>query len=157
MKQNVLLSHFAGWTWTRWDDFPPEQQLFMPLARLRQQGFQPFRNKDSWPWNFQLYYEKLLIHKDNTGTLFKNCCCLTCLFFFFYSTYCIFWNNAINLSDPDLKVRVKFCENLVNAITWEKGKAGFWNSYQRCSYWRLSGCTRHCQYFYLRHSSFSVC
>lgn len=83
MKQNVLLSHFAGWTWTLWDDFPPEQQLFMPLACLRQQGFQPFRNKDSWPWNFQLYYEKLLLHKDNTGTLFKNCCCLTCLFFFF--------------------------------------------------------------------------
>ncbi|XP_036401949.1 nucleotide triphosphate diphosphatase NUDT15 [Megalops cyprinoides] len=33
-----------GWTWTRWDDFPPENQLFLPLACLRQQGFQPFRD-----------------------------------------------------------------------------------------------------------------
>uniref|UniRef100_A0A4W6E2S4 Nucleotide triphosphate diphosphatase NUDT15 n=2 Tax=Lates calcarifer TaxID=8187 RepID=A0A4W6E2S4_LATCA len=33
-----------GWTWTRWDEFPPEQQLFLPLAGLRQQGFHPFRN-----------------------------------------------------------------------------------------------------------------
>ncbi|XP_067315211.1 nucleotide triphosphate diphosphatase NUDT15 [Pseudorasbora parva] len=32
-----------GWTWTRWEDFPPEEQLFLPLANLRQQGFQPFR------------------------------------------------------------------------------------------------------------------
>ncbi|XP_004552597.1 nucleotide triphosphate diphosphatase NUDT15 [Maylandia zebra] len=45
--QNLEPDKNEGWTWTRWDDFPPEQQLFMPLARLRQQGFQPFRNKDS--------------------------------------------------------------------------------------------------------------
>nr|XP_046191040.1 nucleotide triphosphate diphosphatase NUDT15 [Oncorhynchus gorbuscha] len=31
-----------GWTWTRWDQFPQEDQLFLPLACLRQQGFQPF-------------------------------------------------------------------------------------------------------------------
>lgn len=34
---------FSGWTWTRWDQFPPEDQLFLPLADLRQQGFCPFR------------------------------------------------------------------------------------------------------------------
>ncbi|KAA0713442.1 Nucleotide triphosphate diphosphatase NUDT15 [Triplophysa tibetana] len=32
-----------GWAWTRWEEFPPEEQLFLPLANLRQQGFQPFR------------------------------------------------------------------------------------------------------------------
>lgn len=32
-----------GWTWTQWDQFPPEEQLFLPLASLRQQGFHPFR------------------------------------------------------------------------------------------------------------------
>ncbi|KAJ8366860.1 hypothetical protein AAFF_G00338740 [Aldrovandia affinis] len=31
-----------GWVWTPWEDFPPENQLFLPLACLRQQGFQPF-------------------------------------------------------------------------------------------------------------------
>ncbi|KAJ8246743.1 hypothetical protein GJAV_G00254880 [Gymnothorax javanicus] len=31
-----------GWTWTRWEDFPPEEQLFLPLACLRRQGYQPF-------------------------------------------------------------------------------------------------------------------
>ncbi|KAG9333388.1 hypothetical protein JZ751_012697 [Albula glossodonta] len=30
-----------GWAWVRWEDFPPEDQLFLPLACLRQQGFQP--------------------------------------------------------------------------------------------------------------------
>lgn len=34
---------FSGWTWTRWDQFPPEDQLFVPLADLRQQGFGPLR------------------------------------------------------------------------------------------------------------------
>lgn len=34
---------FSGWTWTRWDQFPPEDQLFLPLAGLRRQGFYPFR------------------------------------------------------------------------------------------------------------------
>ncbi|XP_046887234.1 nucleotide triphosphate diphosphatase NUDT15 [Hypomesus transpacificus] len=33
-----------GWTWTRWDQFPPEDELFLPLACLRQQGYQPFRD-----------------------------------------------------------------------------------------------------------------
>ncbi|XP_068612630.1 nucleotide triphosphate diphosphatase NUDT15 isoform X2 [Brachionichthys hirsutus] len=32
-----------GWTWTPWDQFPPEEQLFLPLADLRRQGFHPFR------------------------------------------------------------------------------------------------------------------
>ncbi|KAI5613684.1 nucleotide triphosphate diphosphatase NUDT15 isoform 1 [Silurus asotus] len=32
-----------GWSWRAWDDFPPEEQLFLPLANLRQQGFQPFK------------------------------------------------------------------------------------------------------------------
>ncbi|XP_076004951.1 nucleotide triphosphate diphosphatase NUDT15 [Genypterus blacodes] len=31
-----------GWTWTRWEEFPPEEQLFLPLVELRQQSFQPF-------------------------------------------------------------------------------------------------------------------
>ncbi|KAM3850725.1 nucleotide triphosphate diphosphatase NUDT15 [Diretmus argenteus] len=34
-----------GWTWTRWDQFPPEEQLFLPLACLRQQHFHPFSLK----------------------------------------------------------------------------------------------------------------
>uniref|UniRef100_A0A3Q3W1X6 Nucleotide triphosphate diphosphatase NUDT15 n=1 Tax=Mola mola TaxID=94237 RepID=A0A3Q3W1X6_MOLML len=33
-----------GWTWTQWDQFPPEEQLFLPLAGLRQQGFRPLKN-----------------------------------------------------------------------------------------------------------------
>ncbi|XP_030638249.1 nucleotide triphosphate diphosphatase NUDT15 isoform X2 [Chanos chanos] len=33
-----------GWTWTHWEEFPPENQLFLPLANLRQQGFHPFGN-----------------------------------------------------------------------------------------------------------------
>ncbi|XP_017293122.1 nucleotide triphosphate diphosphatase NUDT15 isoform X2 [Kryptolebias marmoratus] len=36
-----------GWTWTRWDEFPPEEQLFLPLANLRQQGFQPFGSAET--------------------------------------------------------------------------------------------------------------
>ncbi|KAL1022066.1 hypothetical protein UPYG_G00021770 [Umbra pygmaea] len=36
-----------GWTWTRWDKFPQEDQLFLPLACLRQQGFQPFTARES--------------------------------------------------------------------------------------------------------------
>ncbi|XP_069568932.1 nucleotide triphosphate diphosphatase NUDT15 [Brachyistius frenatus] len=42
--QNLEPEKNEGWTWTRWDEFPPEQQLFLPLAGLRQQGFHPFRN-----------------------------------------------------------------------------------------------------------------
>ncbi|KAM3585356.1 uncharacterized protein V6R79_015198 [Siganus canaliculatus] len=35
-----------GWTWTQWDQFPPQEQLFWSLADLRQQGFQPFKNTE---------------------------------------------------------------------------------------------------------------
>uniref|UniRef100_A0A8C6V0D7 Nucleotide triphosphate diphosphatase NUDT15 n=1 Tax=Neogobius melanostomus TaxID=47308 RepID=A0A8C6V0D7_9GOBI len=34
-----------GWTWTGWDEFPPNDQLFMPLADLRRQGFNPFKDQ----------------------------------------------------------------------------------------------------------------
>ncbi|XP_023251126.1 nucleotide triphosphate diphosphatase NUDT15 isoform X1 [Seriola lalandi dorsalis] len=43
--ENLEPEKNEGWTWTHWDEFPPEQQLFLPLAGLRQQGYQPFRNK----------------------------------------------------------------------------------------------------------------
>ncbi|KAG5261969.1 hypothetical protein AALO_G00290610 [Alosa alosa] len=33
-----------GWRWVRWDNFPPEEQLFLPLACLRQQGYHPFKD-----------------------------------------------------------------------------------------------------------------
>lgn len=36
-----------GWTWTQWDQFPPQEQLFPSLADLRQQGFQPFMNTEA--------------------------------------------------------------------------------------------------------------
>ncbi|XP_042368769.1 nucleotide triphosphate diphosphatase NUDT15 [Plectropomus leopardus] len=42
--ENLEPEKNEGWTWTQWDQFPPEEQLFLPLACLRQQGFQPFRN-----------------------------------------------------------------------------------------------------------------
>ncbi|XP_040030048.1 nucleotide triphosphate diphosphatase NUDT15 [Gasterosteus aculeatus] len=42
--ENLEPEKNEGWTWTLWDRFPPEEQLFLPLAGLRQQGFQPFRN-----------------------------------------------------------------------------------------------------------------
>ncbi|XP_037617739.1 nucleotide triphosphate diphosphatase NUDT15 [Sebastes umbrosus] len=42
--ENLEPEKNEGWTWTRWDQFPPEDELFLPLAGLRQQGFQPFRN-----------------------------------------------------------------------------------------------------------------
>ncbi|XP_017337880.1 nucleotide triphosphate diphosphatase NUDT15 isoform X1 [Ictalurus punctatus] len=35
-----------GWSWRAWDDFPPEEQLFLPLANVRQQGFQPFKKTE---------------------------------------------------------------------------------------------------------------
>ncbi|XP_058475970.1 nucleotide triphosphate diphosphatase NUDT15 [Solea solea] len=44
--ENLEPEKNEGWTWTPWDEFPPEQQLFLPLAGLRQQGFQPFRKTD---------------------------------------------------------------------------------------------------------------
>lgn len=39
-----MCDSLSGWTWTQWDQFPPEEQLFLPLAGLRQQGFHPFSN-----------------------------------------------------------------------------------------------------------------
>lgn len=33
-----------GWNWVRWDDLPPEEHLFLPLACLRQQGYHPFKH-----------------------------------------------------------------------------------------------------------------
>ncbi|XP_029375163.1 nucleotide triphosphate diphosphatase NUDT15 isoform X4 [Echeneis naucrates] len=44
--ENLEPEKNEGWAWTHWDEFPPEQQLFLPLAGLRQQGYQPFRNKN---------------------------------------------------------------------------------------------------------------
>ncbi|XP_068446848.1 nucleotide triphosphate diphosphatase NUDT15 isoform X2 [Clinocottus analis] len=45
--QNLEPEKNEGWTWTLWDQFPPEEQLFLPLAGLRQQGFQPFRTSSA--------------------------------------------------------------------------------------------------------------
>ncbi|MGH0117471.1 UNVERIFIED_CONTAM: hypothetical protein FKN15_078165 [Acipenser sinensis] len=33
-----------GWTWMKWEDFPPDSQLFLPLACLKRQGYHPFKN-----------------------------------------------------------------------------------------------------------------
>ncbi|XP_070541943.1 nucleotide triphosphate diphosphatase NUDT15-like [Ptychodera flava] len=32
-----------GWEWVKWDDFPPDSQLFHPLLVARQRGFDPFQ------------------------------------------------------------------------------------------------------------------
>lgn len=40
----LFFTSFSGWTWIQWDQFPPEEQLFLPLAGLRRQGFHPFRS-----------------------------------------------------------------------------------------------------------------
>lgn len=40
----AVVVSLPGWTWTLWDRFPPEEQLFFSLASLRQQGHHPFRN-----------------------------------------------------------------------------------------------------------------
>ncbi|XP_051284029.1 nucleotide triphosphate diphosphatase NUDT15 [Dicentrarchus labrax] len=42
--ENLEPEKNESWTWTQWDRFPPDEQLFLPLAGLRQQGFQPFRS-----------------------------------------------------------------------------------------------------------------
>lgn len=44
--ENLEPEKNEGWKWTQWDQFPPEEQLFLPLAGLRQQGFQPFKNSN---------------------------------------------------------------------------------------------------------------
>ncbi|XP_038551016.1 nucleotide triphosphate diphosphatase NUDT15-like, partial [Micropterus salmoides] len=41
--ENMEPEKNEGWTWTQWDQFPPEDQLFLLLTGLRQQGFHPFR------------------------------------------------------------------------------------------------------------------
>ncbi|XP_028321819.1 nucleotide triphosphate diphosphatase NUDT15 [Gouania willdenowi] len=40
--QNLEPEKNHGWTWTHWDQFPPEEELFLPLADLRRRGFNPF-------------------------------------------------------------------------------------------------------------------
>lgn len=50
-----LHGSLSGWAWTQWDQFPPEEQLFLPLAGLRQQGFQPFRNAGAQLWSCLLH------------------------------------------------------------------------------------------------------
>ncbi|XP_054609675.1 LOW QUALITY PROTEIN: nucleotide triphosphate diphosphatase NUDT15 [Dunckerocampus dactyliophorus] len=40
--QNFEPEHNEGWAWTRWDQLPPEEQLFFPRVHLREQGYQPF-------------------------------------------------------------------------------------------------------------------
>ncbi|KAF3706339.1 Nucleotide triphosphate diphosphatase NUDT15 [Channa argus] len=41
--ENLEPEKNEAWTWTHWDQLPPEEQLFFSLASLRQQGFQPFK------------------------------------------------------------------------------------------------------------------
>ncbi|XP_051915295.1 nucleotide triphosphate diphosphatase NUDT15 [Hippocampus zosterae] len=40
--QNLEPEKNEGWTWTRWEQFPPEDRLFLPLAHLREQRYHPF-------------------------------------------------------------------------------------------------------------------
>lgn len=42
--RNMEPSKNEGWDWTLWDEFPPDDQLFLPLADLRRQGFNPFKD-----------------------------------------------------------------------------------------------------------------
>ncbi|XP_072307158.1 nucleotide triphosphate diphosphatase NUDT15 [Eucyclogobius newberryi] len=42
--RNMELHKNEGWTWTKWDEFPPNEQLFLPLSELRIQGYNPFKN-----------------------------------------------------------------------------------------------------------------
>ncbi|XP_028657104.1 nucleotide triphosphate diphosphatase NUDT15 isoform X1 [Erpetoichthys calabaricus] len=36
-----------GWTWTKWEDLPAEQHLFVPLACIKKQGYHPFRTEST--------------------------------------------------------------------------------------------------------------
>ncbi|KAM7375329.1 hypothetical protein PAMA_014436 [Pampus argenteus] len=45
--ENLEPDKNEGWMWTQWDQFPPEDQLFLPLAGLRQQGFQLYKNSET--------------------------------------------------------------------------------------------------------------
>lgn len=62
-----MYGSLSGWTWTQWDQFPPEEQLFLPLAGLRQQGFRPLKNAatdtDTPMWNRLEHLEILFLSK----------------------------------------------------------------------------------------------
>ena len=47
VQRDAVVLSLSGWTWTHWDQFPPEQQLFLPLADVRQQGFHPFTDTET--------------------------------------------------------------------------------------------------------------
>ncbi|XP_077988446.1 nucleotide triphosphate diphosphatase NUDT15-like [Glandiceps talaboti] len=42
--ENLEPEKCQGWEWTKWDNFPPEDQLFHPLLVARKQGFEPFES-----------------------------------------------------------------------------------------------------------------
>ncbi|XP_077586600.1 nucleotide triphosphate diphosphatase NUDT15 isoform X1 [Stigmatopora nigra] len=44
--QNLEPEKNEGWKWTQWDQFPNSDQLFLPLAGLREEGYQPFSTRE---------------------------------------------------------------------------------------------------------------